>query len=222
MAQEESGAGFYGALSGYIFIILICIWLIYAEQIRAKFNSRHINKNTPEKKSYTTMDSLNTLKENGLINNNEYKEKIKIIEESEINEQIYSSDEYLQLKNLLGKKIFSEEEFKNKVAILFSKKKESYNFNLNGKTDFSNFSATDFLGSWKFDEGFLDFENTNDLNFKIYYKFEYKDSWNFKPYDGIIGLNNEKSIENIKIIMLSDMSLEFLFQDIVYMAKKVR
>jgi len=121
MFFEETGAGLYGALSGYVVIIAICIWLIYSG---AKVDSKaRVIKSSSKNVTNSTFDkssSLKDLKEKGLLTEQEYKEKLVKVENENAKTQIKETSEYQQLKDLLDNEVLTKEEFKFKIEKLKS------------------------------------------------------------------------------------------------------
>lgn len=81
------------------------------------FNTESENKLRTSKSS---INDLIDLKNKGLISENEFKQKVEILEADKIDVKIKQSDEYKKLKGLFESNILTEEEFNNKVRILYS------------------------------------------------------------------------------------------------------
>ena len=66
------------------------------------------------------IDSLNNLKEKGILTELEFIEKSEILNKEILQKQIKYTEEYKQLEALLNSKLLTKEEFENKVKILTS------------------------------------------------------------------------------------------------------
>lgn len=133
MFSEENGAGLFGAISGYVLIMAIAVWLIYSG---LKDNKIKI-KNTNAKVNYKADDSLQNLsdlKQKGIITDEEYKNKIDKIEAEKIKHNLKNSVEYKQLKNLLDNGILSKEEFECKIQLLQNVSEKELGFKNNIST----------------------------------------------------------------------------------------
>lgn len=71
-----------------------------------------------ENKELSKMESLNNLKEKGILTEEEYNEKSKIINLEIAEKLLKETEEYKQLQNLLNSQLLTQEEFENKVNIL--------------------------------------------------------------------------------------------------------
>jgi uncharacterized membrane protein YhaH (DUF805 family) len=80
------------------------------------FNSESENKLRTSKSS---INDLIDLKNKGLISENEFKQKVEILEANKIDIKIKQSDEYKKLKGLFESNILTEEEFNDKVKMLY-------------------------------------------------------------------------------------------------------
>jgi uncharacterized protein YqgQ len=114
MAQEESGPYLYGAITAFVIITSISIFLIYSG------TRPDLKKNSTTFEVKSIEDNLEDLKNKGIITVDEYSEKITKINLEKDKNAIQSSIEYRQLKNLFDSEILSKEEFENKVALLKS------------------------------------------------------------------------------------------------------
>ncbi|EKF54417.1 hypothetical protein I215_12333 [Galbibacter marinus] len=133
--------------------------------------------------------SLLVLKQKGILTNEEYHEKLEIIEQNSnilktnlVKEKVKSLDEYKHLHNLLRVSLLSQEQFEKKVYLLI-KDYESYmsiyGNNLYPKhtwtlyqkykqhlaVEKSNYSYLDFYGAWKFKNYIIYFNNENEVKF---------------------------------------------------------
>lgn len=122
MFFEETGAGLYGALSGYAVIIAICIWLVYSgtkDDSKTKVPNRN-NKNVAHPISDKS-STLKELKDKGILTEQEYEEKLKKLVEDDLEKSLENYNEYKQLKSLYNDGILTKDEFENKVEFLKNK-----------------------------------------------------------------------------------------------------
>lgn len=125
--------------------------------------------------------SLQILKDKGVLNETEYQEKIDIIDEQIIIEKIHKSSEYQNLKNVYESELLTKEQFDEKTNKLIADYKEYYsifgennypeftwelfqNMKINKKINPYDYKNSDFLGKWKFKNGQLFLYNENGLN----------------------------------------------------------
>jgi len=130
MANEESGAGLGGAITGFLIIGGLAAWLIYSGLSVEKT----VIKQNPFKKEtiinpnndglQQLKENLQRLKESDIITIEEYNSKLKQINEKDFNERVKNTSEYLQLKNLYDKGFFDKTEFENKIEIIKNSLKE--------------------------------------------------------------------------------------------------
>lgn len=148
MASEERGAGLFGAFTGYIIILGISIWLLYSAnkkdnenkiKIRTTFfvqNKKTVEDNTKQLSIEEQKQSILILKDKGLLSESEFQEKISIVNEKIILEELYQSSEYLNLKKLYESEILSENEFKQKIQTIKDKiKADKKTIELNDEDD---------------------------------------------------------------------------------------
>lgn len=168
MYNEETGAGFFGAFTGYIIILIISIWLIYSankEQIgpiNLTGSLRYNQANDNSKKKLSAVEqkqSIEILKEKDLLSETEYEEKMKIIDGKIILEKLYTSTDYLNLKNLYENEILTQDEFNLKVETIKKRITHDLNPNRNLENDEDVISnneinikngdkPSDFYGKW--------------------------------------------------------------------------
>ena len=126
MYNEESGAGLFGAFSGYIIFMAIAIWLIYSGSKDEVTKVKNVNLENAANsaknydKNRTDIDNLKDLKEKGILTEEEYNQKANKIEAEKAEQKLKSSTEYKQLKSLLDSGILSQEEFGKKVVLLYN------------------------------------------------------------------------------------------------------
>jgi hypothetical protein len=125
-----------------------------------------------QKKSSTNeqRQSLEILKDKGVLNETEYQEKIDIINEQIITEEIHKSSEYLNLKNIYENDLLSKQQFEDKTKKLIDDYKEYYSIfgennypeftwelyksmKVNNKLNVSDYSKSDLYGKWKLKNG---------------------------------------------------------------------
>jgi hypothetical protein len=157
MFFEETGAGLYGALSGYAVIMAICIWLVYSgakDNSKTKVPNRN-NKNVTNP-NYDKSSTLKELKDKGILTEQEYEVKIKKLIEDDLEKSLEDYNEYKQLKSLYNDGILTKDEFENKVEFLKNKirsNKEDRNKNEPSEgmilvtDDDLNYGFTDINGS---------------------------------------------------------------------------
>ena len=183
------------------------------------------------------ISALKNLKQQGLLEDNEYEEKLNKLNEIKLSNEIYDSDEYKQLKKLQNEGLLSEESFLKKV----NKLKELFDFF--GKVSFSNFNMKvlenakkgididincilieNLEGKWAFDGGgFTLFKNNK---FIIYHKGEIEKygKWDYIPYNTILYLKVNGFMEDkkykLKILKLNSSYMKYKSLNKVYYAYK--
>src|SRR5690554_5382148 len=118
ISSEESGASFYGALTGYGIILLICGLLAYSafnkkalEKVFSKSDDKGSQLNEQELK-------LKILRDKNILTEAEYNEKTNLLK----NKMIFEGEEYKSLKSLYENGLFTKQEFDTKVQELINKK----------------------------------------------------------------------------------------------------
>ncbi|NCP85534.1 MAG: hypothetical protein GW809_08985 [Bacteroidetes bacterium] len=195
MSSEERGAGLLGVFTGYAIILAISIWLLYSANKKPKETNSEIgssffdnNKNNYTKQQSTKKlstkeqkQSLQILKDKGVLNETEYQEKINIIDEQIIIDKIHKSTEYQNLKNVYESELLTKEQFDEKVNKLITDYKEYYsifgennypeftwelfqNMKINKKINPYDYKNSDIIGKWKFKNGQLFLYNENGFN----------------------------------------------------------
>ena len=94
---------------------------INSEQNQTKIKS----KENFDNKNLKSIETLEELKESGLLTENEYQEKVQKLRDKIQFEQIKDSDEYQKLKDLFDKGILSSDEFETKLKLLQNKFQEN-------------------------------------------------------------------------------------------------
>lgn len=74
-----------------------------------------------EVKPLSKIESLNNLKEKGILSEEEYMEKAKIVNQEIAEKKLKETEEYKQLKDLLDSGLLTENEFENKISTLKEK-----------------------------------------------------------------------------------------------------
>lgn len=110
MAANEKGAALYGALTGYVIIMGLCIWLIYSAVNKRKVSQKRMNKNTLKK--------LREAKESGIISEKEYEEKRINIVSNQTTTPKKSKITLKKLKQLRSEGILTQEEYNEKITHL--------------------------------------------------------------------------------------------------------
>lgn len=138
IAQNEHGAGLFGAFTGYAIVIGIAAGLMYSalkkptnniskEYEREEFNKSNNDNiyNLEHQKNQRQRQNLKNLKEKGFFSDNEYNEKKKLLEKKEkenlekkLITEIERTTEYKNLTQLLEGEILTQEEFDNKLILL--------------------------------------------------------------------------------------------------------
>lgn len=114
-------------------VLLVCISLFTSSAYLYKLYDENINNIDPkfyfssknETNHYVSniskIDSLNNLKEKGILSEDEYNEKTKIVNQEIKEKRLKETEEYKQLESLLNSQLLTREEFENKVNILKEK-----------------------------------------------------------------------------------------------------
>jgi hypothetical protein len=183
LSREESGAGLTGVLTGYSILMIISIWLIYsANKKNGKQDNRNL-KNESNQKVYKDeqsiakssfeeqKESLDILKDKGLLNEPEYLKKLHLVEEKISLEELHESSEYSSLKVLFDGGLLTKAEFDEKTKLLRLKLKENPNVEVNGEfrviSDFKNGLALAVDNNLNY--GFVDLDNNIAIDFNYEY-----------------------------------------------------
>ena len=189
MLNEERGAGLLGVFTGYAIILIISIWLIYSSVKKpneTKDLTRNLFSTTSQQKNNNLSiidqkQSLEILRDKGVLNESEYEEKLNILEEQLILKKVQSLSEYLNLKKLCDSDLLSKEQFENKIKSLFAEYKEYYSIfgddkypeftwdlykfrKINKKIKPYEYEESDLIGKWNLINGKLFFYNESGLN----------------------------------------------------------
>lgn len=210
MFFEESGAGLFGAVTGYVIIMTICIWLVYSG---LKSKNVMVQETVIKQESGNThkqIENLKDLRDQNILTKEEFDFKVKTINNAKEERALKQTDEYKKLLELLDNGILSQAEFKDKVEILKSKiAKETIL-----SKPIKNIQESDIIGHWENENNLLSFEGDS-------FKYSYKNSTG----KGIIGKWNFDKTSN-RIVLLRD-SKEDYFQilklskkEIIYQHKK--
>ena len=89
---------------------------VYNETPKFYFGDNKVIKQ--EIKPTSKIESLNNLKEKGILTEEEYMEKAKIVNQEIAEKKLKETEEYKQLQNLLNSQLLTQEEFDNKIDIL--------------------------------------------------------------------------------------------------------
>ncbi|MEQ8624636.1 MAG: hypothetical protein RJQ00_07280 [Vicingaceae bacterium] len=124
------------------------------------------------------IENLKMARERGLINEDELKKKLKIIETEQesisIDEYVKTTEDYKVLKNLLKKELLTQQEFEKKIELL--KSKLDFKKSINQKKEKIIFSDLSIAGNWE--------NNKFRLAFKADNQFEYYDKVENKKKKG--------------------------------------
>lgn len=198
MSSEERGAGLVGAFTGYVIILVISIWLLKSANKKEKDNREKIktsffDKKNSLKKSTNQLSleeqkqSIEILKDKGVLNETEYLEKINLIDEQIITERAQKSTEYQNLLKVYESDLLTKEQFHEKIAKLIAEYKDYFSIfgennypeftwelyramKINLRRDTSEYMNTDLYGKWKFKNGQVFFyrdEKTSKKKIKI-------------------------------------------------------
>lgn len=107
------------------------------------------------KESKKTIDQL---KENGLLNEEEYKNKVEKLNLEKNNRKLKNTQEYKQLKNLFDNGVLTNEEFENKSKIIFD-------YLFNNEEKIIQINSSDFYGSYKLYNGYILFNKDNSFEY---------------------------------------------------------
>ena len=226
MYNEESGAGLFGAFSGYIIFMAIAIWLIYSGSKDEVTKVKNVNLENAANsaknydKNRTDIDNLKDLKEKGILTEEEYNQKANKIESEKKEENIKNSQEYKQLKSLFDNGVLTKEEFESKIKRLSTNKTTSKNISiiLNDKrvlivsNNFKNnligskvkFENNDTIlnGNFLSERKLIVISNgfiKNILNGQIVYLNNNQKVIIYKQFDSVISLNDFVYYNNEKI-----------------------
>ncbi len=139
--------------------------------LRPSTNRSHQNQN--KQRNFSTNEqkqSLQILKDKGVLTESEYQEKLKIIDEQIIIEKIHKSTEYQNLKKVYESDLLTKEQFDEKTNKLIAEYKDYYSIfgennypeftwelyksmKINNKLNVSDYSKSDLYGKWKFKNG---------------------------------------------------------------------
>ncbi|WP_100612436.1 hypothetical protein [Confluentibacter lentus] len=163
-------------------ILAILIYFFNTTKNSSSNNYKYQHKTEKSKISINEQkQSIQILKDKGVLTETEYQEKINIIEEQIIIDKIHKSTEYQNLKNIYESELLTKEQFDEKVNKLIANYKEYYpifgennypeftwelfqNMKINKKINPYNYQNSDLLGKWKFKNGQLFLYNENGLN----------------------------------------------------------
>lgn len=121
MASEESGEALYGALAGYGIILLISGMLTYSATRNQSDNNKAFSIGKKNNSNLNEQQlNLKILKDKNVLTNNEYREKINLLN----SKMIFESKEYISLKSLLDNGLFTNQEFDVKVQELLKTSKK--------------------------------------------------------------------------------------------------
>ena len=161
------------------------------------------------------IDSLNNLKEKGILTELEFIEKSEILNKEILQKQIKYTEEYKQLEALLNSKLLTKEEFENKVKILTS---ITENKNTNKETNnVSNVTANSYSKESKITK--LTFEEKSFIGTYIINNKKY-----FYSYNNILTIENNNGkdlncfwyINGIDSIRIVEGSKEIIYKNIYF------
>ena len=97
-------AELYGALTGYVAVMVFCIWLVYV--------------NVRPDKNKVVKDKLKNLKEDGLLTDAEYENKMSQMKEQDVVKGLKENSSYRKIKSLYKNGILTKEEFEQKKEMI--------------------------------------------------------------------------------------------------------
>lgn len=118
MFFEESGAGLYGAVTGYVIIMTICIWLVYSGSKNKEVMVQETVNKQESDNIYKQITNLKHLRDEGILTEEEYSQKQETISKSNLDNELKNSDDYKKLKELYESGILTKEEFNEKTETL--------------------------------------------------------------------------------------------------------
>ncbi|KPM30213.1 Hypothetical protein I595_3690 [Croceitalea dokdonensis DOKDO 023] len=201
--------------------ILAIILFFYNSSVKPSLNV-NLNSSSKESTPKTKKQGLSTteqkqsveiLKEKGLLNESEYQEKIDIIEKQIKIDKIYKSKEYLNLKSLFESGLFTKDEFENKVELLKTKASENNSFIQ------SDFVREKLIGIWKDNVGTIEFWDDNTFVFNDKNKDITNGSWSVDNSD-IIEIRFNSRLEKFYILELSEKTLSYEHNNSRFTLKK--
>lgn len=142
MFNEERGASLYGAITGYIILMIFSVWLVFSGSRESKSSNLKVNKNEKDSLVEQSKDKLLThskenlkkLRDSNLLTQEEYDSKLSQITNKDFEEKIKKNNEYGLLKNLYDSGVLNKNEFEEKTKILIEKqsinKVSDYNVDL--------------------------------------------------------------------------------------------
>jgi len=129
ISAESQGVELLSSWVGYIVIIILCFALAHSTQYKKLKEEK--KKETLSKEEFTKYqeedekyENLRKLRDKGILNEQEYHEKVQILYNSNANDAFEKSEDYIQLQSLYQAGILSQIEFQQKIDLL--KKKHSY------------------------------------------------------------------------------------------------
>ena len=129
MFNNESGADLYGAITGYIIIMILSIWLVFS--CSRECNNSNLKVKKDEKISLAeqnkqrlltlSKENLRKLKESNILTQEEYDSKLSQITKKDFEEKVTKTNEYILLKNLYDSGLLDKIEFEEKTKILIER-----------------------------------------------------------------------------------------------------
>ncbi|MGJ8551286.1 SHOCT domain-containing protein [Winogradskyella wichelsiae] len=121
-------------------------------------NDRNSTTDTEKLKISTDeqRDSIQILKDKGILSESEFQKKIEIIDEKTILEELYESSEYLSLKKLYDSEILNQDEFDQKIQAIKNKikaDKKTIELNNQDDTNYENVGIEPIYVTDKYNDG---------------------------------------------------------------------
>ena len=203
MFSEESGAGLFGAISGYVLIMAIAVWLIYSALKDDKINITNADTKV-NYKSDETFHNLSDLKQKGILTDEEYSQKVSKINADKNEQELKNSVEYKQLKSLLDSGVLTKEEFESKIKLLKIKPSDIKENTL---------KKYDIVGLYKNSNSTFVFNATGGYSIEA---SSLKEKGKWKIDAGRIVLTTKTTIEYIEVLSATSKNLDIAFKGKIY------
>lgn len=194
--------------------ILILLGVKYYKEQNSKENLivKNIQKQTDNYE--VQIISLKELKDDEIITEEEFNQKVKILENSKLESQITLSEDYKKLKNLYDDGILTKEEFENKINILKSK--------TDGRKQpsKSKIHQRELIGVWKCNDMIFEFWLTGNFNYKRTNFKTIKGSWLYK--NNVYNISLKDSNERITPISIDEKKLKIKVNGTAYICQKIK
>lgn len=210
MFSEESGAGLYGAVTGYVIIMAICIWLVYSGSKNKEVMVQETVIKQESDNTHKQIENLKHLRDQNILTKEEFDFKVKTINIAKEERLLKQTVEYKKLQELFDNGILSQAEFKDKVEILKSKiAKETIL-----SEPIKNIGESDIIGHWENEYSYIIFrENTFTFSYKNTKSKEISGQWKLDRTINRIAIIRDSKEDYFQILKLSK-------KEIIYQHKK--